>query len=159
MLRTAFFAAPLLVAAAAVATQQKTTMPAPEQAAPRHVVATRNVSIPSHQSASVLGRSVKGADGAAMGRIVNVLVDPSGHPRAAVIDFGGFMGVGSRKIAVAWNALHFPPGDTDAPVLLSMTADQIKKTPEYKGTAQPVTIVAPANPGSSAISQPVLAGH
>ena len=29
--------------------------------------------------------------------------------RAAIIDFGGFLGVGSRKIAVAWQALHFVP--------------------------------------------------
>ena len=44
-----------------------------------------------------------------MGRIVDVLVDPNGQVRAAIIDFGGFLGVGSRKIAVEWGALHFPP--------------------------------------------------
>jgi hypothetical protein len=38
-----------------------------------------------------------------MGRIVDVIVDRSGQVRAAVIDFGGFLGVGSRKIAVDWN--------------------------------------------------------
>ena len=43
-----------------------------------------------------------------MGRIVDVLVDRSGEVRAAIIDFGGFLGVGSRKIAVDWDALHFP---------------------------------------------------
>ena len=42
-----------------------------------------------------------------MGRIVDVIVDRSGQVRAAIIDFGGFLGVGSRKIAVDWNALHF----------------------------------------------------
>jgi len=41
-----------------------------------------------------------------------VVVDRSGQVRAAVIDFGGFLGVGSRKIAVDWDALSFPrPGD------------------------------------------------
>ena len=44
-----------------------------------------------------------------MGRIVDVLVDGQGMARAAIIDFGGFLGVGSRKIAVAWQALHFVP--------------------------------------------------
>ena len=42
-----------------------------------------------------------------MGHIVDVIVDRSGTVRAAVIDFGGFLGVGSRKIVVDWNALHF----------------------------------------------------
>ena len=50
-----------------------------------------------------------------MGRVVDIVVDSAGQVRAAVIDFGGFLGVGSRKIAVDWNALHFPPaGDAQA---------------------------------------------
>ena len=55
----------------------------------------------------VLGRDVRSPANENMGRIVDVIVDRSGHVRAAVIDFGGFLGVGSRKIAVDWNALHF----------------------------------------------------
>ena len=35
--------------------------------------------------------------------------------RAAVIDFGGFLGVGSRKIAVDWNALSFTRRQTARP--------------------------------------------
>ncbi len=42
-----------------------------------------------------------------MGHIVDVIVDRAGAVRAAVIDFGGFLGVGSRKIVVDWSALHF----------------------------------------------------
>ena len=45
-----------------------------------------------------------------MGRIVDVIVDRTGTVRAAVIDFGGFLGVGSRKIVVDWSALHFGTG-------------------------------------------------
>src|SRR6202521_3155299 len=55
----------------------------------------------------VLGREVRSAADEDMGRIVDVIVDRSGTVRAAVIDFGGFLGVGSRKIVVDWNALHF----------------------------------------------------
>jgi hypothetical protein len=53
--------------------------------------------------------------------------------RAAVIDFGGFLGVGSRKIAVAWNALTFPPPASGRDVVtLELTRDQVKAAPEYK---------------------------
>ena len=55
----------------------------------------------------VLGRDVRSAANEDMGRIVDVIVDRSGHVRAAVIDFGGFLGVGSRKIVVDWNAMRF----------------------------------------------------
>ena len=37
--------------------------------------------------------------------VVDVLVDRSGLPLGAVIDFGGFLGVGSRKIAIDWQLL------------------------------------------------------
>jgi sporulation protein YlmC with PRC-barrel domain len=55
----------------------------------------------------ILGRPVQGADGKEMGRVIDVIVDSGGRVRAAVIDFGGFLGVGSRKIAVDWSALRF----------------------------------------------------
>jgi hypothetical protein len=58
-----------------------------------------------------LGRAVYSGTGEDLGRIIDVLVDKGGHVRAAVIDFGGFLGVGSRKVVVDWAALHFPPVD------------------------------------------------
>ncbi len=63
----------------------------------------------NHEVEGILGREVVSAADENMGRIVDVLVDRSGQVRAAIIDFGGFLGVGSRKIAVDWSALHFPP--------------------------------------------------
>lgn len=79
----------------------------------------------------VLGKEVLDPAGADMGRIVDVVVDSGGEPRAAVIDFGGFLGVGSRKIAVDWNALHFSPADKPSQVTLDLTKDQVKAVPEY----------------------------
>jgi hypothetical protein len=63
----------------------------------------------SHEARGILGREVLSAADENMGRIVDVIVDRSGLVRAAIIDFGGFLGVGNRKIAVEWSALHFPP--------------------------------------------------
>ena len=76
-----------------------------------------------------------------MGRIADVLVDRSGQVRAAVIDFGGFLGVGSRKIAVDWNALHFPPpGKPGERIALELTRDQVNAAPEYQ-EGNPVVIL------------------
>jgi hypothetical protein len=49
------------------------------------------------EAMSVLGHPVVEADGQTVARLIDVLVDPKGQPVAAVLDFGGFMGVGSRK--------------------------------------------------------------
>jgi hypothetical protein len=85
----------------------------------------------SRQTQSVLGREVRTPADESMGRIVDVVVDRQGRVRAAVIDFGGFLGVGSRKIAVDWNALHFDGSKPDL-VTSELTRDQVKAAPEYK---------------------------
>ena len=76
-----------------------------------------------------------------MGRIVDVLVDRAGQVRAAIIDFGGFLGVGSRKIAVDWSALHFVRRRQAATAIaLDLTRDQVKAAPEYK-EGKPVVVL------------------
>jgi hypothetical protein len=59
--------------------------------------------------------------------------------RAAIIDFGGFLGVGSRKIAVDWRSLHFDPRKVGA-VVVNLTKDQLRVAPAYKET-EPVVMV------------------
>ena len=95
----------------------------------------------SHEVEGVLGREVRSAADENMGRIVDVLVDRSGQAVAAIIDFGGFLGVGSRKIAVDWNALHFPPpADKANRISLELTRDQVKAAPEYQD-GKPVVVL------------------
>src|ERR1700686_196034 len=78
------------------------------EAAPKEAVPPPSVPIIGAADAhGVLGRDVRSPTDEDMGRIVDVIVDRAGLVRAAVIDFGGFLGVGSRKIGVDWNALHF----------------------------------------------------
>jgi len=87
-----------------------------------------------------LGKEVRNGTGENLGRIVDILVDKSGQVRAAVMDFGGFLGVGSRKIVVDWGALHFASGDQGDQITADLTRDQVKEAPEYK-TGQPVVIL------------------
>ena len=102
--------------------------PAPKPAAKPAVEA-----VDKDQALAILGRPVTGAGGQEIGRLTDVLVDGTGQPQAAVLDIGGFMGVGSRSIAVHWNLLHFTPTDPKAPIKLTLSLDQIKAMPEYKG--------------------------
>jgi sporulation protein YlmC with PRC-barrel domain len=91
---------------------------------------------------TILGKAVRSSAGEDMGRLVDVVVDREGQARAAVIDFGGFLGVGSRKIAVDWKALHFSPSDPQgSTITLALTRDQVKAAPEYKDGG-PVVILS-----------------
>jgi hypothetical protein len=89
----------------------------------------------------ILGRDVRSAANEDMGRIVDVIVDRGGLVRAAVIDFGGFLGVGSRKIVVDWSALHFwNVANPSKSITLELTRDQVKAAPEYKED-QPIVVL------------------
>ncbi len=89
--------------------------------------------IGSRQAEGVLGKEVRSSADERIGRLVDIVVDRNGQVRAAVIDFGGFFGVGSRKIAVDWSTLKFDHGGERPDVVtLELKRDQIKDAPEYK---------------------------
>src|SRR4030081_1679430 len=124
---------------------------APAAAAPKDGVPPPSVTIIGAADAhGVLGRDVRSAADEDMGRIVDVVVDRAGQVRAGVIDFGGFLGVGSRKIAVDWNALHFAPTASEGErITLDLTRDQVKAAPEYKEDT-PIVVL-----GASGTLQPL----
>jgi PRC-barrel domain protein len=136
----------LLTIATACITAQAEDAPAatgaPAAAQPEAPQAPASVTVLNiHDVEGILGREVLSTADENMGRIVDVLVDRSGQVRAAIIDFGGFLGVGSRKIAVEWSALHFPaPGKPDARVTLELTRDQVKAAPAYED-GKPVVVL------------------
>jgi len=64
--------------------------------------------------------------------------------RVAIIDFGGFLGVGTRRIAVDWPLLHFSPTDKDKPLMLTVTREKLQSAPEYKDSTSPRVLMPPA---------------
>ncbi len=68
---------------------------APSGGAPPHSADLQRM--PGDYLMPILGKDVVSATGEKMGPIVDVLFDGTGKPRAAVIDFGGFLGVGTSQ--------------------------------------------------------------
>ena len=85
-----------------------------------------------NQLESVLGREVRTRVEEDVGRIIDLLADRHGRVQAAVIEFGGFLGIGTRKIAVEWSALRFESDGKQPVVIVEMTRDQLRVAPEYK---------------------------
>jgi hypothetical protein len=117
----------------------------PAQAAPKEPAPPASVTIIAPREAhGVLGRDVRSPTDEDMGRIVDVIVDRTGTVRAAAIDFGGFLGVGSRKIVVDWNALHFGRvADKSDSITLELTKAQVAAAPEYKED-KPIVVLGAA---------------
>jgi sporulation protein YlmC with PRC-barrel domain len=116
---------------------------APDTAAASPDADTFTMMLDHRRVQPILGKEVRASNGEQMGRIVNVIVDGSGRPRAAIIDFGGFLGVGSRKIVVDWNALQFE--SDSGPISLALTRDQVKAAPEYRD-GKPVVVIGATSP-------------
>jgi predicted O-methyltransferase YrrM len=77
---------------------------------------------------SVLGRDVATAPDGDAGRIIDLLVDRDGTVRAAVVEFGGFLGIGTRKVAIEWSAFRFARRS----IAVDVSREQIRAAPDYK---------------------------
>lgn len=129
------------------ATAASTTAPPPAEV--QHV--------PAEEAVAVLGHRVTDTKGNDIGRLVDVIVDVTGAPRAAVLDIGGFMGLGNRKVAVDWKSLHFVPGEKDWQVTTDAALDQIKAAPEYRDPKKAAPIVTMSPPTAPPAPEPAPA--
>lgn len=102
---------------------------------------------------SILGKKVFGRNGEDMGRVVDVLADRDGRPRAAIIDFGGFLGVGNRRVAVDWRSLQIDPANVDKPVILGLSREQVNAAPEFKESDHPEQAIV-TDPSAKAPATP-----
>jgi len=138
---------PAAPAAPAPAAAPAATPPPAE--APPGSAGTPATVLDDQQVVAILGRNVRGREGEDMGRIVDVIVNRSGQVRAAIIDFGGFLGVGSRKVAVDWSALRFEPTGKPDRITVDLARNSVRLAPEYKeGT--PVVVLGPSDAAQSA---------
>ena len=110
---------------------------------------TPAVVLDNQEVSAILGKSVRSNAGEDMGRIVDVIVSRDGQIHAAIIDFGGFLGIGTRKIAVDWNALDFAPLGKPGAIMLELTRNQVRLAPAYK-RGEPLVVVSAASVGARA---------
>jgi hypothetical protein len=99
--------------------------------------------LPDNQVVGLLGKKAQDPKGEDMGMVVDIIVDKDGNPRALVIDFGGFLGVGSRKIAIDWRLVHLRPENHDAPVLLNLSRAEVQDAPVFDPSVEPLRMMGP----------------
>jgi hypothetical protein len=94
---------------------------------------------PKSKYVSILGREATNRDGDG-GRVIDVLVGLDGHSTAVVVEFGGFMGIGSRKVAVDWKALRFVREGNKTLLTIDISREQVRDSPEYKANEPPAIL-------------------
>jgi len=140
----------ILLAAGSTATAQPTPSPSPAS-----TEGTSALVVNDAGAQTLLGMPVQTSKGEDLGRVVDVVVDRHGDLMAAIIDFGGFLGVGTRKIAIDWRMLHFPQSDGLNKLIADLSHDELRNAPAYKSNEPIVIMGAPApKPTVSAAPSP-----
>jgi hypothetical protein len=80
--------------------------------------------------------------GVERGRIIDVLIDGDGQVHAFVVEFGGFLGIGTRKIAVERAAFRF----ADSKILVEVSGEQIQAARDYTAGEPPYIVKAETAP-------------
>jgi sporulation protein YlmC with PRC-barrel domain len=79
---------------------------------------------------NVVGMKVQDTDGKKLGDIKDLVIDPmDGSIGYAVLDFGGFLGIGDKYFAVPWEALQWTV-DRKA-IVLDVTKRDLKQAPGF----------------------------
>jgi sporulation protein YlmC with PRC-barrel domain len=81
-------------------------------------------------SADLLGMSVVDFQGRELGEIIQLVLEPDGHVQAVVVSVGGFLGIGSRHVAVGWSELTLA-GDDDFAVV-AFTREELLARPDVR---------------------------
>jgi len=82
-------------------------------------------------SDAVKGANVYGPNDSHIGDVAHV--HGSGHAAQAVVDVGGFLGLGAKPVALPLSSLHFMRDEGGkVHATTAMTKDQLKNLPEHK---------------------------
>lgn len=87
--------------------------------------------VPLQSAQSLVGTNVVGANGKDAGEVENLLIDRGGQVRGAVVEWGGFLGIGERRAVVPINRIQFGAGNNDR-ARLEMTREQLEQLPRYE---------------------------
>jgi sporulation protein YlmC with PRC-barrel domain len=81
---------------------------------------------------ALIGATVRNDNREAVGKIEDVYVDNSGAIKTVVVSVGGFLGVGSKDVAVKWSDLKLSRDDRSIVITTNWTKDSLKAMPDYK---------------------------
>jgi hypothetical protein len=85
-------------------------------------------------ASEIKGAKVTNFQNQDIGDIDELLIEPAtGQVRFAVLSVGGFLGLGSTKVAVPWLAFQFEIDGSKAKYLLDATRERLEKAPRVEG--------------------------
>jgi sporulation protein YlmC with PRC-barrel domain len=127
----------LMLASTAFAADKERKMDTSKQMTQQERMATRAQATPSILKISeIMGITVENAQRDNLGEIKDVVVDPSdGSVAYAVLEAGGFLGIGEKYFAIPWRAFQTVADDDDKGdverLILNVDNDRLKNAPGF----------------------------
>ena len=89
-------------------------------------------------SKNLIGAKVGGPDNATVGSVNDLLMEKNGNIVAAVIGVGGFLGIGSKNVAVPFKSLELSR-DTDGndKIAMRFSKEELQNAPDFKALTPP----------------------
>ncbi|WP_422075289.1 PRC-barrel domain-containing protein [Tranquillimonas rosea] len=109
-----------------------------EQASPEassEAVPTSDAVVPEQEQPEmradwITGATIMSTSGERIGPIQDIMIDSeSGQVTAAIVGVGGFLGIGTKQIAVAWDQLQIDYDGQE--VQMDLTREEAEAAPEY----------------------------
>jgi sporulation protein YlmC with PRC-barrel domain len=107
-------------------------MPAHDNLAAHATVSTGDFNADGQISAkAVIGATVKNDNKETVGKVVDAYLDDKGSVKQLVVSVGGFLGVGSKSVAVNWSDIRFTREGKSLVLLTDWTKESLKAMPDY----------------------------
>jgi sporulation protein YlmC with PRC-barrel domain len=88
------------------------------------------------RASTLLGQTVYGPDEESIGEISDLVLQEDGETRAALIDVGGFLGVGEKEVAIPFEQIDFAqPAEEGAEprVTVALSREELEQLPAWEG--------------------------
>ncbi len=123
-----------------------TTPPADRNGAPHQMASTSTVSTGDFNAngqmagSALIGAKVHNTNNDTIGSVEDIYIDNNGAIQAVVVSVGGFLGMGTKDVAVKWSDIKYGHDGKSLMLTTNWTKDSLKAMPDYKyERRQPVT--------------------
>ena len=107
------------------------------------------------RATTMLGQEVFGPDNQSIGEVSDLVLEKDGKTRAGIVDVGGFLGVGEKKIAIPFDQIQVTKEGDQPQLTVAMTREELEQATAWEepatdmaATEQPAADPPPA-PGRS----------
>ena len=104
------------------------------------------------RASTLMGKEIYGPDDASIGEVSDLVLHEDGETRAALIDVGGFLGVGEKRVAIPFEQIQFsqPAEDGGEPKLtVAMTREELEALPAFEDRTMGAEDTATTEPAES----------